>query len=137
MPIEPLVAGAPPDVKWVPRFVSDAELAACFRRAEMIVLPYLGTDRFDFSGVVATGLAFGKPAVISDVGGFKEIADAGAARLVPPGDAESLAGALRTLLGDSRKRERLSAGARAAAQGPYSWDTAAQETLALYRELVG
>jgi glycosyltransferase involved in cell wall biosynthesis len=137
MPIERLVAGAPAGVRWVTRFVSDAELAACFRRADVIALPYLDTDRFDASGVLATALAFGKAAVVSDVGGFNEIADVGAARLVPPGDAESLAGALVAFLEDPGERERLSAGASAAAQGPYSWDTAAQQTLALYRELVG
>jgi glycosyltransferase involved in cell wall biosynthesis len=137
MPIERLVVGAPAGVRWVTRFVSDAELAACFRRAGVIALPYLDTDRFDASGVLATALAFGKAAVVSDVGGFKEIADVGAARLVPAGDAESLAGALGAFLEDAGERERLSAGASAAAQGPYSWDAAAQQTLALYRELAG
>lgn len=137
MDIDRLKAGAPPGVTWVTRFVSDPELVACFRRADVIALPYLSTDRFDFSGVLATALAFAKPAVISDVGGFNEVAQAGAARLVPPGDAELLATALGTLLTDQQQRERLADGARAAAQGPYSWDTAARRTLELYREVLG
>ena len=49
------------------------------------MLPYSRTERFDPSGVLATALAFGKPTVVSDVGGFGEVAAAGAARLVPPG----------------------------------------------------
>ncbi len=73
---------------------------ACFRRADVVVLPYLRTDRFDFSGVLATALAFGKPLVLSDVGGFSEVAQAGAARLVPPGDAEALAERWTSLLSD-------------------------------------
>jgi glycosyltransferase involved in cell wall biosynthesis len=121
----------------ITRFVSDPELASCFRRADVIVLPYLRTDRFDFSGVLATALAFAKPAVISDIGGFSEVAEAGAAWLVPPGDAASLAAALAALLGDAQQRERLSAGALAAAEGPYSWEAAAQQTLALYEEVGG
>jgi glycosyltransferase involved in cell wall biosynthesis len=137
MPIEPLVASAPPGVKWVTRFVSDAELAACFDRADLIALPYLRTERLDFSGVLATALGFGKPSVVSDVGGFGELAEAGAARLVTPGDADELAGALEDLLSDRAQRERLAAGARAAAAGPYSWTAAATQTLALYRELAG
>ena len=137
MPIDDLLAGAPPGVKSVSRFVSDPELVACFRRADVVVLPYLHTGRFDFSGVLAIALAFGKPAVVSDIGSFNEVAHAGAARLVPPGDVESLADALGALLADEQQRERLSAGARAAVQGPYSWDAAAEQTLALYRELVG
>jgi len=35
-----------------------------------VVLPYRGTERLDFSGVLATALAFAKPTVVSDVGGF-------------------------------------------------------------------
>jgi glycosyltransferase involved in cell wall biosynthesis len=137
MEVGSLQAASPPGVKWLPRFVTDPELAACFARADLVVLPYLATERFDFSGVLATALAFGKPAVISDVGGFAEVAHAGAARLVSPGDAGALADALRALLSDPQERERLAEGAAAAAAGAYSWAQAAERTLALYRELVG
>jgi glycosyltransferase involved in cell wall biosynthesis len=136
MSIETLVASAPPSVRWVKRFVSDPELASCFRRADVIVLPYRQIKRLDFSGVLATALAFGKPAVVSDVGGFGELAAIGSVRLVAPGDPDELAAALEALMAGPRERERLARGARAAAAGPYSWSTAAQQTLALYRELL-
>jgi glycosyltransferase involved in cell wall biosynthesis len=135
MPTDDLRSSAPGSVKWVTRFVTDPELAACFRRADALVLPYLRTDRLDFSGVLATALAFAKPAIVSDVGGFAEVADAGGALLVPPGDAPALAAALGGLLADGEQRARLAAGARAAADASYSWQTAARQTLALYREL--
>lgn len=135
MTVDRLVAASPPSVRWLPRFVTEAELAACFRHADIVVLPYLRTERLDFSGVLATALAFAKPAVVSGVGGFPEVADAGAALAVPPGDAGALAAALDGLVADRAQRERLAAGARAAAAGPYSWDTAAEQTLGLYREL--
>ena len=137
MPIESLRARAPASVRFVSRYVSDAELPAFFRRADVVVLPYSRTERFDQSGVLATALAFGKPTVVSDVGGFGEVAAAGAALLVPPGDPAALHGALEQLLGDPREREGLARGALAAASGPYSWHEAARQTLALYRELVG
>ncbi len=137
MPLEPLRARAPANVRFVPRYVSDAELPAFFRRADAVVLPYSRTERFDQSGVLATALAFGKPTVVSDVGGFGEVAAAGAARLVPPGDRAALHDALVGLLGDPQAREGLAWGALAAASGPYSWQEAARQTLALYQELVG
>ena len=137
MDVAPLRRMAPRSVRLVTRFVTDAELAACFRRADLVVLPYIETERLDFSGVLATALAFGTPAIVSDVGGFDEVAAAGAARLVPPGDAAALADALRSLLSDPEARRRLADGARAAAAGPYSWADAAQRTLALYRDLAG
>ncbi|MFI5028245.1 MAG: glycosyltransferase, partial [Solirubrobacterales bacterium] len=83
-----------------------------------------------------TALAFGKPIVLSAVGGFPEIAAAGAARLVPPDDPERLSAVLAELLGDDLARAELAAAARAAAAGPYSWDAVAARTLSLYRELL-
>lgn len=136
MALEPLRAAAPPGVRFVPRFVADAELPAFFRRADVIVLPYSRTERFDQSGVLSTALAFGKAIVVSDVGGFGEVAAVGAARLVPPDDPGALRVALSTLIGDAHERERLAHAAAAAAAGPYSWDQAARKTLALYGELV-
>jgi len=135
IPLEPLRRSAGPGVRFVPRFVSELEMAACFRRADVVVLPYVETERLDFSGVLATALAFGKPIVVSDVGGFGEVAAAGAARLVPPGDADALAAELSRLLHDQAARGALAAAALAAAAGPYSWEKAARRTLEVYRQV--
>jgi glycosyltransferase involved in cell wall biosynthesis len=129
-----LAERVPGTVRFVPRFVPDPEVPAYFRRADLVVLPYREIDQ---SGVVYTALAFGKPLVLSAVGGFTELAERhGAARLVLPGDAAGLARAVQDLVDDPRAREELAAAAARAAAGPYSWDAAAERTLALYRELL-
>ena len=133
MDIAPLRAASPPSVRWVPRFVADSEVAAYFRRADLVVLPY---HEIDQSGVLFTALAFGAPLLLSAVGGFPELAADGAAALVAPGDADALAGELRRLLGDGAARAALAAGARSAAAGRYSWDAIAAAHLALYETLV-
>jgi glycosyltransferase involved in cell wall biosynthesis len=120
-------------VRWVPRYVTDAELAACFRRAELVVLPYRDGEQ---SGVLATALAFGAPIVATDVGGFGEVAAAGAARLVPPGDAGALGTAITELLADPAARDRLAAAARTLAAGEWSWQRVAERTRALYSSLL-
>ncbi len=136
MPLQPLRRQAPAGVRFVPRFVSEEELPAYFRRADAIVLPYLLTERFDQSGVLAAALAFGTPAIVSDIGGFSEIAVAGAAELVAPGDSAALHDAIRRLLGDPAARARLASAASAAAAGPFSWERAAQATLEVYRQVL-
>jgi len=133
-PLRRLAEAAGGRIRFVTRFVEDAEIPALFRRADLLVLPYLDAEH---SGVLYTGLAFGKPLVLSAVGGFPEVAEAGAARLVPPGDAPALAAALEELLGDEGARAELAAAAARAAAGPFSWDEAARRTLELYRELLG
>ncbi|MEA2272508.1 MAG: hypothetical protein QOI98_1216 [Solirubrobacteraceae bacterium] len=134
MPIAELVAGAPPGVRFVPRYLSDGQVSALFRRADLAVLPYRLADQ---SGVLSTALAFGLPVVASAVGGFPEVAEHGSLRLVEPGNAEELRGALRELLADATERDRLGAAARAAAAGPYSWDAIAASHLELYGRLTG
>jgi glycosyltransferase involved in cell wall biosynthesis len=124
----------PPGVRVVPRYVSDAELPAFFRRADLLVLPHRNVD---VSGVLFAGLAFGKPMVLTDVGGFREVVeDHGAGRLVAPDDARALGQAIGELLADPAERERLAERARAAAGGPYSWDSVARGTLAVYEEVL-
>src|ERR1700759_4099095 len=132
MSVEPLheaaaLTGA--KVRFVTRFLEDAEIPAIFRAADVVALPYLDAEH---SGVLYTALAFGKPLVVSAVGGFP----GGAPRPSPPGDTGAPAPALGELIAAPAAREELAAAARAAAAGPYSWDEAARLTLALYEELL-
>ncbi len=118
-PLRSLAAVAPGRVRFLTRFVADAEIPAIFRRADVVALPYRDAEH---SGVLYTGLAFGKPLVLSAVGGFPEVAERGAARLVPPEDPSALAIVLGELTVDRAAREQLAGAALRAAAGPYSWD---------------
>jgi glycosyltransferase involved in cell wall biosynthesis len=124
-----------PGVAFLPRYLSDAELGAVLRRADVVVLPY---RRIDNSGVLAAALAFGAPLVMSDVGGFGELHRSfGVGELVPAGDSVELAAVLGRLLGDPDARARLAEHSAAAAAGPLSWGAVAELTEAVYRELTG
>jgi glycosyltransferase involved in cell wall biosynthesis len=136
MPMEPLhelAAKAPGRVRFIDRFVTDPEIPAYMRRADVVALPYRNIEQ---SGVLYTALAFGRPLVLSDVGGFPEIAAQGAARTVPPEDPAALAAALRELIADPAERDRLAAGALEAANGRYSWSRIGRDTKSLYERLL-
>jgi glycosyltransferase involved in cell wall biosynthesis len=119
-------------VRLLPRFVDDTEVPALFQRADLVVLPHREAEQ---SGVLFTALAFAKAMVMTDVGGFGEVARLGAGRLVPPEDSEALGGAISALLADPAERDRHAAAAAAAAAGPYSWEEIAARHLDLYRAL--
>ena len=102
-------------VRFVPRFVADAEVPALFRRADLVVLPHRDAEQ---SGVLYTALAFGNAVLMSDVGGFPEVAALGAGRLFESGDADALASALVELLGDPSEREALGARRGGCGGGP-------------------
>jgi glycosyltransferase involved in cell wall biosynthesis len=133
MDISALRAGAPANVRFDPRFITDNELPAYFQRADLVVLPYLQADQ---SGVLFTALAFGKPLLLSDVGGFPELASTGTARVVPAGDPRALSQALRALLYDKATLAEMCVKARAAATGRYSWESIGRAHIELYEQLL-
>ncbi len=130
--VSALRRAAPSNVRFVERFVSDEEMGACFGRADLVVLPYREADQ---SGVAFTALGAGVPMLLSDVGGFPELAATGAARTFPAGDVEALHATLRELLDDPDARVQMATHARTAAEGRYSWDAIARRTLELYGSL--
>lgn len=131
-------AGLSLKVRWLPRFIEDGEIPAIMRRADLLVLPYTDGEQ---SGVLYTGIAFGKPMVVSEVGGIGEVArEFGVARLVPPGDSLALGRELVELTrgdGAVAARDELAARSQAAAEGPFAWSGIARKTLALYEEVLG
>ena len=83
------------------------------------------------------GRQLGKAIVVSEVGGFPELAAEGAASLVPPDDPDALAAALAALMVDRAARQRLADAARGAARRSYSWQEAAMRTLRVYDDVIG
>jgi glycosyltransferase involved in cell wall biosynthesis len=135
MDLSALRAAAPPRVRWLPRFIVGGEIHALMRRASLVVLPYREIDQ---SGVAFTAIGAGTPLLLSDVGGFPELAATGAARTFPQGDAAALSSALRELLADPVALAAMALHAREAAGTTYSWDAVARRTLELYeRALAG
>jgi glycosyltransferase involved in cell wall biosynthesis len=132
-PLHELAEQAPGRVRFVERYVDESEIPAIMRRADLLVLPYRTVEQ---SGVLYTGLAFGKAMVLSAVGGFPEVAEHGGARLVAPGDAGELAATLNELIANPAERDKLAAGAAHAAATYYSWDEIGERTYSLYQRLL-
>ena len=83
-------------VEIIDRYLSEDEIGLCFARADLIVLPYRASHT---SGVIATAYGFGKPVLVTDVGGFREVVrDKVTGRLVPADDPDALADGIRWFL---------------------------------------
>jgi len=86
-------AGLGERVLLTPRYVSDAEAADFFARADAVVLPYLSATG---SGVVPLAYHYGKPVAVTDLPGLTAVVrDGQTGWIVPPGDAEALAAVVR------------------------------------------
>ena len=121
-------------VRFVPRFVADPEIPACSAAPTWSSLPYREIEQ---SGVLYTALAFGKPIVLSDVGGFARGRRATARRgwSRPATRARSPARS-RAARRRPAERDRLAAAARAAAAGPTPGTRSPRARSTLYRELL-
>jgi phosphatidylinositol alpha-mannosyltransferase len=113
--------------------VDDAVRDRLLARADVLAVPSLRSESFGI--VLLEGMAAGLPVVATSVGGYPDLLPPEAGRLVPPGDADALADALRALLADDAARERMgAAGRRLAAR--YDWSEVAARVAAVYERVL-
>ncbi len=114
---------------------SDQRLVELYAEAELAVVPSL-YEGFSLPAVEA--MAAGVPLVATTGGAIPEVvgADGTTAVLVAPGDAGALATTLLELLADPERRARVGAAGRTRAVERYTWQSTAEQTVALYREVI-
>jgi len=92
------------------------------RRSLFTVAPSIWSDPFPVVALEAA--AAGKPTIASRIGGLQDsVVDGVTGFLVPPGDRQALAQAMRRLIDDPELRERLGAAANARQAELYTPDT--------------
>ncbi len=110
----------------IPRVLAAVELFVLPSRYEG--LPY----------TLLEAMAAGRAVIAADIAGNRDLIRPGqTGLLVPPDDAPALAGAILDLLADPARRERLGAGAWAAAQARPTPEEMARRVLDLYRRILG
>jgi glycosyltransferase involved in cell wall biosynthesis len=112
------------------RFISTEELVSLYRAVDIVVYPYRAITT---SGALATGLAFSKAIVASDLPVFRELlTDRENALLVDPQNFLELSGALVELAQDAALRERLAENVQQMNFGDQSWHSIAEKTMQVY-----
>jgi len=112
-----------------------SDIPALLEALDVFVLPSLWEG---FGIVLLEAMALDCPLVASCTGGIPEVVEDGATGLlVPPGRPEALATAVHGLIQDEGLRRTLVRTARQALDHRFSADRMAQETAALYDEVLG
>lgn len=111
-------------------YISDTVRAELFRRASVVVLPYIEATQ---SGVIPVAYTFGKSVVTTAVGGLPDQVDnEQTGLLVPPRDEHALATAIIRLLQDKELRFRLGTRGKQKLETEWSAQAVAQKTLPVY-----
>jgi glycosyltransferase involved in cell wall biosynthesis len=112
-------------------YVPPEDLPALYNAALLLAYP----SRYEGFGLpVVEAMACGTPVVLADATSLPEVGGEAALR-VPPEDVAGWAAAMATVLADpARAADLRAAGLRQATR--YSWSRAAQETLAVYRQVL-
>jgi glycosyltransferase involved in cell wall biosynthesis len=90
-----------------------------------------------FPRSILEAMRAGLPVVASDVGGVCEaVSDGVTGFLVPPGDPEAFAAALKKLIADSAERKRMGAGAHQIYQERFRFERMLEKTITVYDTVV-
>ncbi|HYH20267.1 MAG TPA: glycosyltransferase family 4 protein [Azospirillum sp.] len=132
-PLEELAAACGPGIVRLDfRFLPDEELGRCIAQADALVFPY---RQIDVSGVLMAAMAFGKPVIASNLGGFAEMLAGGEeALLVEPGSAQALRDALLHLLDAPERLPGMAAAMARRGRDLPDWRAIAARTVDAYAQ---
>ena len=112
-------------IELIDRYVPIEEVWSVFRRARVVVAPYLAGYQ---SGVVHLAMTMARPVVATDVGDLRSaVADGKTGLVTPPADAHALANALERIVTDGPFAARLGSEARRRVLDDSSWERVARQ----------
>lgn len=112
--------------------VDDAELAACYNRADLLVLP--STNKGEAFGLVLLeAMAAGKPVVATNLPGVRSVFKNGVEGLIAaPGDAKDLKNKIKAILTDDERARQMGQAARSLVEKKYDWNYVGDALVRLY-----
>jgi len=115
-------------------FIPDEDVARFYASADLVVLPY---RRIYQSSVLLMAMTYGRPAVVSDLPGMREIVTDGATGYIfESGSKDELAKVLIRALRDQAGRQQVATRALAYIRQKHEWSQIGAETVAVYREVL-
>lgn len=110
--------GVTSSVTLVNKYIPNEEVAQYFAASDLVVIPYVSATQ---SGIVQLAYGFGKPVVVSRVGGLPEVVEEGVTGyLVPPKDPGSISNAVLDFYQQGREAEMSEAVRKKRSE--FSWE---------------
>ncbi|MGE5549091.1 MAG: glycogen synthase [Bacteroidota bacterium] len=123
-----------PNVRWLEEMVPLEDLVQLYSHAAVFVCPSVYEP---FGLINLEAMACARPVVASAVGGIPEVVvDGETGFLVPPGEKEALARAVRSVVADPEMAARMGAAGRKRVEESFTWEAIARRTVEAYEEAV-
>jgi glycosyltransferase involved in cell wall biosynthesis len=131
---EKLAQSCKPDDLWADiRFVPVEDIKAYLSVIDVLVQPYISASQ---SGNTVMAYAAGVPVISTNVGGLAEMTEDGkTGYIIAPGDPEAIADAVSKCFEDDNYG-KMSNNARRDASEQFSWQKIAEQTAAVYRQVI-
>jgi glycosyltransferase involved in cell wall biosynthesis len=111
-------------------FIPQGDVPLYFAAADVVVAPYVGIAA---SGVIAQAQGYGRPVVVTRVGGLPEFVEPdNCGFVVPPCSPEALARTIAEALRDPKRLIEMGERARQRIAREHDWSSVAQRTLDVY-----
>jgi len=115
------------------RFVPVEDIKAYLSVIDVLVQPYISASQ---SGNTAMAYAAGVPVISTNVGGLAEMTEDGkTGYVIAPGEPEVIADSVSKCF-KSNNYEKMSQNARRAAVEQFNWEKIAEQTAAVYRQVI-
>lgn len=118
-------------------YINDDTLAERFKRCSFFVLPAVYDKKGDIEGlgvVLIEAMSYSKPVIASKAGGIPDIVQDGEnGYLVPPGDVETLAKAMKKLASNDNLCRVMGKKAKQTVDEKFNWDTIVHHVMDLYK----
>jgi glycosyltransferase involved in cell wall biosynthesis len=110
------------------RYIPNESVAELMNLAKVVVYPYTSSTQ---SGALQVAYSFGKPVIVTDVGGLPEVVEHGKSGLiVPPHSTNELAAAISSIIEDPEKAETMGSYAKHLSDTRFSWKTITAQIIA-------
>jgi glycosyltransferase involved in cell wall biosynthesis len=131
---EKLTENCKSDDLWIDiRFVPVEDIKAYLSVIDVLVQPYISASQ---SGNTVMAYAAGVPVISTNVGGLAEMTEDGkTGYVIAPGEPEAIADAVSKCF-KSDNYEKMSQNARRAAAKQFNWEKIAEQTAAVYRQVI-
>jgi len=118
------------DVIMFDRFINEDEVASLFSVADIVVQPYRSATQ---SGVTQIAYHFGKPMLVTDVGGLGEIVPDGKCGYVVKPEPQAIADAINDFFVNNRKENMIKGVKEEKAK--FTWDKLTESIRHIYNEI--